>query len=157
MALIDLQKRIQVLEDIEEIKKMHRQYVFWLATHEHWEDMVTCFTEDAIVDIRIYGPKFGKAEITKLFRNIISEARVMPDSPRAGHFLMQPVIDVNEDRAIGHWLLDRMFDDVTTPGGPTLKMMRGRYDCEYKKENGRWKFRYLKWTVPWPVPPGATS
>jgi hypothetical protein len=157
MFVKELQKRIQALEDIEEIKSMHRQYLFWLATHENWEEMIDCFTEDAIVDIRIYGPRFGKAEVTRLFRSIISEARVMPKSPLGGHFLMQPVINLYEDRATGHWLLDRVFDDVTTPEGPTLKMMRGRYDCEYKKENGKWKFRYLKWTMPWPVPPGVTS
>ena len=153
----ELQKRIQALEDIEEIKNMHRQYVYWLATHTHWDEMIDCFAEDAIVDIRIYGPKFGKVEINKLFRDIISEAKVMTDSPPGGHFLMQPVININGDKATGHWLLDRVFDDVTKPEGPILKMMGGRYDCEYKRENCKWKFKYLKWTVPWPVQPGRTS
>ena len=109
MSLQDLQKRIQALEDIEEIKSMHRQYLFWLATHKNWEEMINCFAEDAIVDIRIYGPRFGKAEVTKLFRNIISEARVMPKSPHAGHFLMQPVINMDGDKVTGHWLLDRLL------------------------------------------------
>lgn len=157
MTLEELEKRIKALEDIEEIKNMHRQYVYWLATRRHWEDMVDCFAEDAIADIRIYGPRFGKAEIAKLFRNIITEARIMPKSPEGGKFLTQPVITIDGDRATGHWLLDMFFDDVTTPEGPTLKLQKGRYDAEYIRENGKWKFRYLKWTMPWPVPPGLTS
>jgi hypothetical protein len=150
MTLEELKKRIQALEDIEEIKQLHREYVFWL-TNEQWEEMIDLFAEDAIVDIRIYGPKMGKAEITKLFREVITNAKVIPKTPKGGHMLVQPVITIDGDKAKGHWMMDRFFDDITKSNGPILKLLKGRYDCKYEKVKGKWKFSYLKWTHPWPV------
>lgn len=157
MTLEELEKRIKALEDLEEIKKFHRKYMIWLNLKQP-EEIIDCFAEDAIADIRIYGPKMGKAEIAKLFREIITPIQVVPGAitPKGGHFLFHPVITVEGDTARGHWFMDRFFDDVSTPGGPTLKLSKGRYDVKYVKENGKWKFSYLKWTHPWPSEPNRT-
>jgi hypothetical protein len=150
MALEELESRAKALEDIDEIKDLHRMYAFYHVTKETLEEMIDCFAQDAIADIGIYGPKFGRDEIAALFHQVLSETKVSPDIPDGGECLTQPVIDVNGDKATGHWILDKFWDDVGAPGGPFLKTIRGRYDCEYVRENGRWKFRYLKWTMPWP-------
>ncbi|MFC1920316.1 nuclear transport factor 2 family protein [Chloroflexota bacterium] len=151
MASIELEKRIKALEDIEEIKNMHREYVYKMIDKKHWLEMPDYWSEEGIVDIRIYGPRIGKKAVDDLFTNTINYARIAPDIPDGGEILTQPVIYVDGDRAVGHWLMDIFFDDCSSPDGPVMKLKKGRYDCEYIRENGKWKFRYLKWTQPWPV------
>jgi hypothetical protein len=152
MTLEELEKRAMVLEDIDEIKNLHRAYIFYHVTGEHLEEMIGCFAENAIADIGNYGPRFGKDEIARLFGQILTETKISPDVPDGGECLTQPLINIDGDRATGRWILDKFWDDVDAPDGPCLKTIRGRYDAEYVRENGRWKFCYLKWTMPWPVP-----
>jgi len=152
VTLEQIAKRIRVLEDLEEIKILHREYVNYVNLKDA-EAMTDCFSEDAIVDIRIFGPRMGKQEFAKLFRDTIRPIQVVPGSitPKGGHFVFHPVITVTENKAKGHWMMDRFFDDVSTPDEPILMLAKGRYDCEYVKENGKWKISYLKWTHPWPL------
>ena len=146
MPLEELEKRIRVLEDIEEIKTMHREYVFWLINHQ-WEDMVECFTDDATAVIATNPPCKGKKEIAKLFTGIF--AKVIPWDE--GHVIAQPVISVEGDRAKGHWILFVFYPE---PEGGWLQT---RYDCEYARVDGKWKFSSLIFKAPWPVPPKSKS
>ena len=76
MTLEELKKRVTELEDLEEIKELHRQYVFWLNSQQ-WEEMIDCFAENAIADIGETGLRKGKEEIAKLFKNNISVSNKM--------------------------------------------------------------------------------
>ena len=152
MKLEELEKRINVLEDIKEIKDLHREYIFWLASQK-WDEIVECFAENATIEIATQRPRKGREEITTLFKDVVGRGNVIPGVKlhRGGQFLFQPVITVDGERAKGHWILDRFYDDPSTPGGSTLKVRRGKYNTEYVKEDGKWKFSYLKWEVPWPL------
>jgi len=147
MTLENLEKRVRALEDIEEIKKLHRDYIFWLDDKE-FEKMIDCFAEDATEEIGKTGIHKGKEEIAKVFREVIAQQ----PSAKGGHILVQPVISVEEDKAKGYWTMYR-FDIFSTPAGQLVKWEQGRYDCEYIKENGKWKFTSLKYTFPWPEKP----
>ena len=57
-----------------------------------------------------------------------------------------------EGCANGHWLLYLFFPN-TPQGGPPVSWVQARYDCEYVKVGGRWKFSVLKFAAPWPAPP----
>ncbi len=151
MTLEEVEKRIKVLEDLDEIKNLHREYIDWLNLKDA-DKLTDCFAEDATADIRVYGPKKGREEISKLFHDIIGPIQVVPGSltPKGGHFVYHPIISVDGNKAKGQWLLDRLFDDMRSPDGPVLMLTKGKYDCEYVREKGRWKFSYLKWTHPWP-------
>ena len=46
MTLEELKKQTEELQGNEEIKKLHRQYVYSLNSHQ-WAEMVDCFTENA--------------------------------------------------------------------------------------------------------------
>ena len=46
MKIEELEKRLLVLEEIEEIKKLHRQYMWWINNNQ-WDEIINCFTEDA--------------------------------------------------------------------------------------------------------------
>jgi ketosteroid isomerase-like protein len=146
MTLKELEKRVAALEDIEDIKKLHREYLFWF-NNQQWEEMIDCFAENATAEIGAHGLRRGKEEITKLFKINIAN-RVT--SWKGGHFVTQPVISIDGDKATGHWLLHIFVFHTQTPTGPSYKWTQGRYDCEYAKVNGKWKFSSLKFTNPWP-------
>lgn len=141
MTLDELEKRVQVLEDIEEIKKLHINYIYWLCKLQ-WDDMLDCFAEDATLDLMDQGVRKGKREISEVFHNVLAKMIKLND----GHFVGQPVISVNGDKAKGYWILYLFFSE------PSVRWMQGRQECEYVKVDGRWKFSSVKFINPWPEP-----
>lgn len=144
MTLEEMEKRLKVMEDIEAIKKLQRKYVYALASQQ-WDDMLECFAEDGSADIWTHGLKKGKKEIGELFKSFTG--KILPSH---GHLVAQPVINVDGDKAEGYWLLYLFLPD------PESTWVQGRYDCEYVKVNGEWKFKNLKYTRPWPDPETIT-
>jgi hypothetical protein len=67
---------------------------------------------------------------------------------RDAHFAVEPVIEVDGDKAQGHWLVYILISDPET--GAASRWIGGRHDCEYLKVNGEWKFSSLTFTNPWP-------
>jgi hypothetical protein len=166
MTLKDLEKRVKTLQDIEEIKKMHRRYVECLTNYQ-WEDMVKFFSKDAVAKIARDETHSGKEGVGNMIKNVIAK-RISPMRPKGGHLLIQPIIKVDGDTAIGQWLLNRFvaqdtakrhwqlvsnfYDYPETTKAPSPECSMGKYDIEYVKEDGEWKFRNLLWTMPWPEP-----
>ena len=142
-ALEALEKRVQVLEDIEEIKKLHRNYIYWLCNLQ-WDDMLSCFTENATADIQGDRLRKGKEEIADLFHNVLAKMIKRND----GHFVGQPVISIKGNKAKGYWILYLFFSE------PSVRWMQGRQECEYIKVDGEWKFSSMKFINPWPLQPG---
>jgi hypothetical protein len=166
MTLEELQKRVQILQDIEDIKKMHRRYIQCLSSYQ-WEEMVKFFSRDAVVKIARDEAHNGKEGVGELIKNVIGK-RVSPMRPKGGHLLIQPIIQVEGDTARGQWLLNRYVAQDTakrhwflvnqyypypqTIPAPSPECSMGRYEAEYVREDGEWKFRNLVWTMPWPEP-----
>jgi len=149
-ALEGLEKRVKAIEELEEIKKLHRDYIYWLSNHQ-WEKMIDCFAEDAVAEMPKTGKQKGKKAIAKSFRNDISREEAFQ---KGGHMLIQPVISVDGDEAKGYWTMYRFTYDFHSPAGEFVQLfgpeLQGKYDCEYVKENGKWKFGKMKFTRPWP-------
>ena len=145
MTLEELQKRACVLQDIEEIKKMHREYVLGV-NNRRFGEIVDYFAENATVEIRKYGVWKGKKEIEKLFKEEIAGRQ----HSKGRYMLIQPVITVEGKTAKGHWIMDLLSHESFLTGESITTYETGRYDCEYIKEGGRWRFSYLKLTSPWP-------
>jgi ketosteroid isomerase-like protein len=139
MTLEEIEKRLKTLEDLEAIRKMHHDYIYALASQQ-WDDMLACFTEDAVADIYNWGIKHGKKEIEQLFKGQFN-GKILPTH---GHLAGQPVIKVDGNKAEGHWILYMFLPE------PQMRFVQGRHDVQYVKENGQWKFKYLKFTRPWP-------
>ena len=140
MTLEELEKRITTLEDIEEIKKLHKECVFYLANRK-WDDLLDCFTEDVTADIDTYGRRKGKKESGELVNNIFDKLPKAMARP-----VGQPAISVEGDRAKGHCVL------YTLPYGPSATWIQGRCDHEYVKTDGKWKFSSMKFRR-WPTQP----
>jgi hypothetical protein len=52
VTLEELEKRMQAVEDMEEIKKLHREYIF-LLSDKQYERMVDYFAPDAVARINL--------------------------------------------------------------------------------------------------------
>ena len=148
MELEDLKKKIQILEDLEEIKTLHREYMFWVNNRQ-WDDVVKCFTEDASVFLPKHGLFEGKSAITHLYKDLVDKTNA--GQGRDAHCVLQPVITVNGNNAKSHWLMYIIISDPTT--GKLSTLVRGRHDTEYVRVDGKWKIKSLKYTRPWPEDP----
>ncbi|MFC1533730.1 nuclear transport factor 2 family protein [Thermodesulfobacteriota bacterium] len=149
-ALEEIENRLKAIEDLEEIKKLHRDYIFWLSNHQ-WDDMVDCFAEDAVAEIGKHGEQKGKNAIRASFDSDISK---VASYQKGGQILIQPVITVDGDSARGYWSWYRLNTEFRSPSGQSVQLfgpeMQAKYDCEYKKEKGKWKFSRMELTRPWP-------
>jgi hypothetical protein len=147
MTLEEIEKRLKVLEDIEEIRQLQSRYVNCLTTIQ-WDDLVDCFAENGVVDLPT-GIARGKKEIEKYFKEKIAITHIGME----GNFVVHPVISVDGDRATASWLLFTYFSmphkiqiaPALTADEDAPDWMSGFYDMEYVRENGVWKISLLKW------------
>jgi ketosteroid isomerase-like protein len=151
MASEDAEKRLRTLEDIEAIKALQNEYLFYVLNRQ-WEEIPDFFTDDAEVWVSKMEPARGREQIRRLFTERISKANAGKD--RDGHFTLMPVINVDGDRASAHWMIYIFIADKET--GALTRYAQGRYDNEYARVNGRWKFSKLVYTNPWPLTPESS-
>jgi hypothetical protein len=151
MTLEEMEKELRTLKDIEAIKCLQNEYLFYLLNRQ-WADIPDCFTKDAIFLIAKFEKIVGRENIAKVFSERISKSNAGKD--RDAHFAVMPVIRVEGDQARGHWMLYIFIADKVT--GLVTYFRQGRYDCEYARENGKWRFSKLIWTNPWPITPEST-
>ena len=137
MSTENLEKRIQALEDLEEIKKLHQHYIN-LMDNLRYEEVLDLFTEDAISEVRNFGIKRGRAEMAEVYLNILAKKR--GNIRYDGHMAIQPEIKVDGDTARGTWLIYMLFSK------PEIAWVQGKNECEYRKVDGRWKISKLKFT-----------
>lgn len=133
MTLKELEKRIQAIEDLEAIKRMHQEYMSCLDNIQ-FDKALDYFTDDAEVEVRFSGVMKGRKNYSKIYLGTLAQRKERHD----GHLVAQPDITVNGNTAKGHWIV-YMFFSI-----PALQWVQGRHDCEYVKESGKWKFNKLK-------------
>jgi len=136
-SIKDLGRRVQVLEDLEEIKKLHQKYIN-LMDNLRYEQVLELFTEDAIVEIRNYGIRRGRKEISEVYIGILAKKR--GDKRYDGHMAVEPDIRITGNTANGSWLIYMLFSK------PSIQWVQGMNECEYRKERGEWSISRLKLT-----------
>ena len=137
MSLEDLERRVQALEDLEAIRKLHQNYIN-LMDNLQYEQVLDLFTEDAAVEIRNFGVKKGRKEMSEIYLGVLAKNR--GNIRYDGHLAVEPDIEVNGSTARGTWLIYMLFSK------PSLQWVQGKNDCEYRKEGGKWKISRLKFT-----------
>lgn len=135
--LEELEKRIKVLEDIEEIKKLKAKY--WRCCDKKlWKELEECFTEDVVAD---YFPDLH-FEGRKALMNFL-QGSLGPDIMITSHGGHSPEIEIiSDNKAKGIWVLNDLV--IIQPG--TRMRGYGHYEEEYTKESGKWKIKRLKQT-----------
>ena len=135
MDLEKLEQRISRLEDTEAIKQLKARYCEICDDNHNPDRIVTIFAEDGIWEGRGIGRAQGHAEIRKLFEGF---QEMMSFSQ---HMVMNSVIEVDGDTARGTWYF---FGPFTFIEGNQARWQAARYQEEYVKVDGQWKFQHLK-------------
>jgi ketosteroid isomerase-like protein len=133
-----LQGRIQVTEDINEIKQLQWTYLNALMATD-WDTCAECFAENALVDVYLHDPVRGRENIRHWFKEELS----VTHSGAEGDVCIHPIIEVDGDGAKGNWLLYMMYFYKRT--GQSMFWVQGYYDNEYVRENGRWRISVMRW------------
>ena len=134
MNLEDIAQRVQTLEDIEALKKLKARYCAG-ADERDEEKFVGCFTEDAVWDGGTFGHYEGKAAIRDFFRTIPEVLSF------AIHYVMNPRLEVNGDRASGYWYL--LEPCTMVKGGEQAVWGVAKYEEAYVRVDGKWKIQNL--------------
>jgi SnoaL-like domain len=142
MSMEELLARVQVLEDIEAIRKLKATYCYLcdagLEDERNRNQLIAHFSDNAKVDFGM-GPASmfeGKAGLEMFF------GRVVPSGVSfCMHMVHNPIIDVDGDRATGKWYYEAPTTDASTN---RAQWMAGTYEEEYVRENGKWKFASIK-------------
>jgi hypothetical protein len=138
-----LEKKVRILEDIEEIKKLQKAYGYYLE-HGMAEQLIDLFYDGPEANLLIARGEFrGKESIKRFFLNLPG-----PNDPEFLHQVMQlsGIIDVASDgkTAQGRWY---GFGATAIPAeeGVYQWWMNGVYENDYIKENDRWKIKRIRW------------
>lgn len=126
---------IQQLVESEKIKKLKARYMRFLDGKE-WEDLATCFAEDATssYDAGTYSFE-GRDAIMKFLSDSMGSPRFI-----SKHHVHTPEIEVlSETQARGTWYLEDMV--VVLDQGWGLEGT-GIYRDEYVKRDGEWQIRH---------------
>lgn len=150
-ALDDLEKKVQVLEDLEAIKKVKAKYGRLCDARYNLQTMAMksgaevdaiareiadLFTEDGVWD---GGEKLGVARgREKIYQRFKESAFKF-----AVHYFVMPDITIEGNKARARWYLLQ----PATLKENTAVWMSGVEDDEYVKINGQWLQSYMKVTI----------
>jgi hypothetical protein len=141
-------KQLQVLEDIEALKKLQKAYGYYVE-HMMYQEIGDCFSDSPEVVLNwLEGQYLGKEGVKKYFE-------FMKTAPPAfQHQVMQiaGIVDIepNGKRAKGRWYA---FGGIFIPRDGQIRrsFVGGIYENEYIKEEGVWKILKIKWVIPYAI------
>jgi len=143
MTLEELEKRVQVLEDLEAIKKLKALYSRACDDRFNLELMKEVFAEDAVWDGGAeWGVYRGRKEILDFFKGVADSVIF------SLHYFMVPDITVEGDQAYGRWY----FFGADTLKGNKAIWLAAFQDDKYERIDGRWWQKEMKLTLLFQTP-----
>lgn len=124
-------------DDVEAIKKLKARY-FRLIDTKGWDELVSLFTDDAVIDMT--GAGGPVADGGEAFSAFLQEALGDVITIHHGHM---PEIDLTSlTTATGIWALE---DYLWWPEGSPMRTMHGfgHYHEAYEKTGGDWRIKAL--------------
>jgi hypothetical protein len=150
-TLEELQSRIQRLEDIKAIEKLQRIYGYY-RDYADWQKIVDLFSDSAeSVEVADLGVYKGKKGVKKFYLELMGA-----EPPRPGMLSLQMnvqgVVTVNPDgrTASGRWYgwaMEALPAVSIHYGELRQTWTHGIYENEYVKENGKWLFKKLYYSL----------
>jgi hypothetical protein len=162
-AVDDLERRVGLLEDADQIERLNSVYGYYLA-HKNWDDLAGIFARDGTIEIALRGVYRGQASVRRNL-NLYNE-----EGDRGmlhNHMQYQPVINVAPDGQTAQ-LRSRAFSIMGRYGVYSM-WMGGVYENTFVKEDGVWKIQTdrvfntyfvpyaLGWKSAMPRPPPGIS
>ena len=158
--LNDLERRVNELEDINAIRRLHWSYGYYIDFNLP-DEVAELFCDDGIV-VFLSGEYIGKAGVRRLYGDWIQQ-RFTGGRPGPvhglllDHFQMQDIITVAPDRQtakgrfrgmlFGGWHDD--FQETREAFMPQQFMEAGIYENDYVREHGVWKIKRLDYKMEW--------
>ena len=130
-----LKQRITTLEDIDAIKRLKAEYCDICDDDHNQDRIVTIFADDGIWEGKGVGLARGPAELRKLFRSFQDRISF------SQHNIFNPRIEVKGNEAHGIWYFMGPF---TFRKSNRQAWLAARYEDDYVKLNGVWKFKHLR-------------
>jgi hypothetical protein len=128
--LLVIENRVQVLENLREIERLHYRYINNLCFAQY-DQLVELFAENSVID---FPPEVkGKSAITKHYKESIATRHIGNEFDLLVHPIIK-VIDIGN--AEGYWLL-YMKSETFISG------LQRVFKTRCIKENGIWKFNYI--------------
>ena len=132
--LDDLCKRIERLEDANQIEILQRTYGYFVDKAQ-WTLLSELFAKDATLEIGGRGVFVGRERVLEYMRTAFGKDG-LTEGRLINHMQFQPIVDVDPD---GVHAKMRMRAFVMSNGGWGLPL----YENEYIKEDGVWKISKL--------------
>jgi hypothetical protein len=130
--LAALEGRVRELQDRNEIQEL--RFSYHLAVNEKKPEMIPgLFAENGEIDFAHLGKAVGKASVAAFYNQALSEL-----VPFVKQFIHNHIITLNGDSGSGVSYLEAkpIFNGESF-------LVAARFDDEYVRENGRWKFRKM--------------
>lgn len=137
---MDLEQRIQCLEDIEAIKQLKARWWFSCDTRDT-ASMRACFDED---DFEIDFGFIGRFTNMNAFIEVFESLACHPSHIDMHHGLAPEITILDSHTARGRW---RMRFQLLETELKQVQLMSGFYEDQYVKLGGHWKMRKSKYTL----------
>ena len=132
----ELEKTVQRLADIEDIKQLKARYASACDEDYNPEKLAPLFTEDAIWDGGALGFAEGREGIREFFAAASSQV------PFAVHQISNPLIEIDGDTATGQWFL---WQPMVFQG--QALWLSAVYHDQYVRRGGKWLYQHLKLNI----------
>jgi hypothetical protein len=142
----DLEQRLQQIEDLEAIRHLKHYYYCHCIDRavagdaSSVEQTIGRFSDDIVADFTGFPLAEGKEAAAAFY------AQGVPSMlGYSQHYVFNEVIDIEGDRATGLWYFQCpvMFTAASPLGKEAPGLIAGRYEEEYVREEGTWKWRRI--------------
>ena len=142
----DLETRISYFEDLEAIRRLkHYHYCHCVdravaGDSAAIEEMLSRCADDIVADFTGFPLAEGREAVTAFY------AQGVPSMlSYSQHYVFNEVIDIQGDQAFGRWYLQCpvIFTDQSPLGQAAPGLIAGRYEEEYVRVQGVWKWRRI--------------
>ena len=137
---MDLEQRVQVLEDIESIRKLKAAYCAACDDDHNGDAVAALFVADGTWGAVGREPERGVEEIAAFMFGV----RERGGMKRSAHQVFNPVIEVDGDSARAAWRFLMMY---TAADEQSFVRIIGTYDDSYVRVGDDWKFQSLTVTI----------
>jgi hypothetical protein len=136
-----IEKRIQILEDIEAIKKLKATYRYLAdagiaGEPAKYDELVNHFVDDVSLEFVGFGVYRGKEAAKLFFRETVHQLWSY-----AAHMVVNPIIHVDEGGAAGTWLVHVA---CTSRKSNRAVWVQGKYEEKFLKIKDTWKWKSIK-------------
>ena len=159
-GVMDTAARLERLEDFEAIRQLKARYCAACDDDHNPAALGPLFAEDATWEAAVTGRAEGRAQIQALLGSVGTSGRIR----NSAHHAINPIIDLNGDRATGHWRLIMLYTGRHPSGELHYSRIIGWYKEEYvclpERDKRRWYiqnlFCHVEEAAPYALAPEAS-